>query len=89
MKMNSVIFTYDRESYHVISHCITEIQLMILLLSDIDECHLEDIKCPLGCVNTIGSYTCADETSLLNSPDDDPGNCSVGYKPDKDGYCVG
>lgn len=89
MKTNSVIFTSDKESYHVISHCMTEIQLMMLLSSDIDECHLEDIKCPLGCVNTIGSYTCAEKTSLLNGPDDDPGNCSVGYKPGKDGYCVG
>jgi hypothetical protein len=75
--------------YHVISHYMTEIKLMICLLSDIDECLIEDIKCPLGCVNTIGSYTCAEKTSLLNSPDDDPGNCSKGYKPDKDGLCVG
>jgi len=90
MKTNSVIFASDRESYHVISHCIqyNTIQL-ILLSSDIDECHLEDIKCPLGCVNTIGSYTCVEKTSLLNGPDDNPGNCSVGYKPGKDGYCVG
>jgi hypothetical protein len=50
---------------------------------------MDDIKCPLGCVNTIGSYTCAEKTNLLNGPEDDPGNCSVGYKPDKDGYCVG
>lgn len=50
---------------------------------------MEDIKCPLGCVNTIGSYTCAEKITLLNGPEDDPGNCSVGYKPNKDGYCVG
>jgi hypothetical protein len=89
MKMNSVIFTSDRESYHVISHHMTEIQFVILLSSDIDECDLEEIKCPLGCVNTIGSFTCAEKTSLLNGPDDDPGNCSMGYKTGKDGYCVG
>ena len=68
---------------------MTEIKFMILLSSDIDECHLEDIKCPVGCVNTIGSYTCVEKSSLLYSPDDDPGNCSVGYKPGKYGYCVG
>jgi len=89
MKTNSVIFTPDKESYHVITHYMTEVQLMIPLSSDIDECHLEDIKCPLGCVNTIGSYTCAEKTNLLNGPDDDPGKCSMGYKPGKDGSCVG
>jgi hypothetical protein len=50
---------------------------------------MEDVKCPLGCVNTIGSYTCAEKFGLLNGPEDDPGKCSVGYKPGRDGYCVG
>ena len=51
---------------------------------------MEDIKCPLGCVNTIGSYTCAEKTNLIIGPEDDPGhNCSAGYTTGKNGYCVG
>jgi hypothetical protein len=57
--------------------------------SDIDECRMEDIDCPLGCVNTIGSYTCAQKGRLLNVPEDEPGNCSAGYKPGRDGSCIG
>lgn len=68
---------------------MTDFQQIKFPFSDIDECQMEDIKCPLGCVNTIGSYTCAEKAGLLNGPEDDPGNCNAGYKPGKDGYCVG
>jgi hypothetical protein len=62
---------------------------MKFLFADIDECQMEDVKCPLGCVNTIGSYTCAEKTGLFNGPEDDPGSCSEGYKSGQHGDCVG
>ncbi|XP_024946338.1 uncharacterized protein LOC107272587 isoform X2 [Cephus cinctus] len=60
---------------------------------DIDECSVPDLQaevCHHGCVNTPGSYRCADPLELKDQPilDTAPALCGFGYQVAADGSCI-
>ncbi|KAF7405309.1 hypothetical protein HZH66_004215 [Vespula vulgaris] len=61
---------------------------------DVDECAVPDLQtevCRYGCINTQGSYRCAEPTELKDQPIADSLSitCLPGYEVSADGSCVG
>lgn len=62
-------------------------------VADIDECAVPDLQnevCKFGCINTPGSYRCAQQDELNDQPADekiDP--CPKGYHESTRSTCVG
>lgn len=61
------------------------------MISDVDECEIEEmgVHCDLGCINTIGSYRCAEEEDVASFSDELEVTCEAGLKPDGQGGCQG
>lgn len=58
--------------------------IFLVCIKDVDECKNASIAnfCSAGCINTLGSYYC-NEQSIIHE------ECSVGFKRLDNGTCVG
>lgn len=65
-----------------------------MFVADVNECAVPDLQtevCHYGCINTPGSYRCAEPQELKDQPIavDLPNNCLPGYELSNDGSCLG
>lgn len=66
----------------------------VILFTDVDECVQPDLQmdmCRYGCINTPGSYRCAEPMELKDQPIKESLSitCLPGYEATPDGTCIG
>ena len=63
------------------------------MITDIDECAVPELQtdfCRYGCINTPGSYRCAEPNEVVDPKTNSfLKRCQIGYEVDETGGCVG
>jgi len=68
--------------------------MTVIFPADVDECSVPDLQtelCSFGCINTPGSYRCAESMELKDQPvlDSLSITCLPGYEQTPHGTCIG
>ena len=66
----------------------------LMFATDVNECAVPDLQtevCHYGCINTPGSYRCAEPLELKDQPIPEklPNSCLPGFELSNDGSCLG